>query len=66
MSEFYYARMKFCGENGFEQIQIREGRAVVRQWLPESPEILKTLRQWNAKEVTPEKLAELYRNGVTP
>ena len=65
MSKFYYARMKFEAEDGFEQIQIdREGRALVRQWLPNTPETLEALKDWKAEEVTPDELEKIYRNGV--
>lgn len=64
MDGFYYARMKFCGEDGFEQIQLSGGSAKVRQWLPDSPEVWKTLKEWDAQEVTPERLEELYQNGI--
>lgn len=65
MSKFYYARMKFEAEDGFEQIQIdREGRALVRQWLPNTPETLEALKDWKAEELTPDELEKLYRNGV--
>lgn len=65
MSKFYYARMKFEAEDGFEQIQIdREGRALVRQWLPNTPETLEALKDWKAEELTPDELEKIYRNGV--
>lgn len=59
MNGYYYTRMKFCGQDGFEQIQIRNGRAVIRQWLPDSQEIRAMLKSWDAKEVTPESLGEM-------
>ena len=65
MSKFYYARMKFEAEDGFYQIELdREGRALVRQWLPNTPEILETLKDWKAEEVTPDELEKIYKNGV--
>lgn len=65
MSKFYYARMKFEAEDGFDQIELdREGRALVRQWLPNTPEILEALKDWKAEEVTPDELEKIYRNGV--
>ena len=59
MAEFYYTKMKFDGEEGYEQIQLSEGRIVIRQWLPDTQKIRETLKRWKAVEVTPEQLKDL-------
>lgn len=65
MSKFYYARMKFEGQDGFYQIEIdREGHPLVRQWLPDTRETMDLFKRWNAKEVTSKELDTLYESGV--
>lgn len=66
MSKFYYAPIKFCGEDGFDQIELdNNGRSLIRQWLPDDQETMDFFKKHKAVEVTMEELDSIYRNGVT-
>lgn len=65
MSKLYYAGAKFCGEDGFEQIELdSSGHSLIRQWLPDTQEIRESLRKWGAVEITMGELNTMYANGV--
>lgn len=64
MTRFYYARMKFEAEDGFYQIELdKDGFAVIRQWLPDTPETMALFKKWGAKEVTMQELDAIYEQA---
>ena len=64
MSKFFYAKIKFCGEDGFDQIELdSKGRSLIRQWLPNTSETVELFKKFDAVEVPMEELDTIYAEG---
>ena len=64
MSKLFYTRIKFCGEDGFDQIELdNKGRPLIRQWLPNTSETTELFKKFDAVEVPMEELDTIYAEG---